>query len=89
MAVKQRVSASTQNQALNALVFFYKHVLKKEPGPIDAIRARKPKHLPVVLTIKETQILLSQLSGVKQLMAKLLYSSGLRLMECLRLQSKA
>ncbi len=88
LAVEQHVSASTQNQALNALVFLYKHVLKKELGSIDAIRARRPKHLPVVLTVEETQMVLSQLSGVKQLMAKLLYGSGLRLMECLRLRVK-
>ncbi len=53
LAVNQRVSASTQNQALNALVFLYKHVLKKELGVIDAIRARRPKRLPVVLTREE------------------------------------
>ena len=88
LAVEQHVSASTQNQALNALVFLYKHVLKKELGSIDAVRARRPKHLPVVLTVEETQRVLSQLSGVKQLMARLLYGSGLRLMECLRLRVK-
>jgi len=76
LAVAQRVSASTQNQALNALVFLYKHVLKKELGSIDAIRARRPKHLPVVLTVEETQKVLSHLSGVKQLMARLLYGGG-------------
>jgi integron integrase len=88
LAVEQQVSASTQNQALNAIVFLYKQVLKKEIGLIDAIRARRPKHLPVVLTVEETQRVLSQLSGVKQLMARLLYGSGLRLMECLRLRVK-
>jgi len=55
LAVGQHVSGSTQNQALNALVFLYKHVLKKELGTIDAVRARRSKHLPVVLTREETQ----------------------------------
>ena len=54
LAVEQNVSASTQNQALNAIVFLYKQVLKKELGLVDAIRARKPKYLPVVLTVEET-----------------------------------
>jgi len=88
LAVEQNVSASTQNQALNAIVFLYKQVLKKELGAIDAIRAKKPKRLPVVLTVEETLLVLSQLSGVKQLMARLLYGSGLRLMECHRLRVK-
>ena len=88
LAVDQHVSASTQNQALNAPVFLYKHVLKKELGKIDAIRARKSKHLPVVLTRKETQKVLSLLSETQRLMASLLYGSGLRLMECHRLRIK-
>ena len=88
LAVDQHVSASTQNQALNALVFLYKHVIKKELGTIDAIRARRPKRLPVVLTREETQKILSLLSGVNHLMASFLYGSGLRLMECLRLRIK-
>ncbi len=83
LAVNQRVSASTQNQALNALVFLYKHVLKKELGAIDAVRAWRPKRLPVVLTREEAQRVLSLLSGVKHLVFSLLYGSGLRLMECL------
>jgi len=88
LAVDQHVSASTQNQALNALVFLYKHVIKNELGTIDAIRARRPKRLPVVLTREETQKILSLLSGVNHLMASMLYGSGLRLMECLRLRVK-
>jgi len=88
LAVNQRVSASTQNQALNALVFLYKHVLKKELGAIDAVRAWRPKRLPVVLTREEAQRVLSLLSGVKHLVFSLLYGSGLRLMECLRLRVK-
>ena len=88
LAVNQRVSASTQNQALNALVFLYKHVLKKELGAIDAVRAWRPKRLPVVLTREEAQRVLSLLSGEKHLIFSLLYGSGLRLMECLRLRVK-
>ncbi len=65
LAVNQRVSASTQNQALNALVFLYKHVLKKELGAIDAVRAWRPKRLPVVLAREEAQRVLSLLSGKK------------------------
>ena len=88
LAVDQRVSASTQNQALNAIVFLYKHVIKKELGAIDAIRARRPKRLPVVLTREETRKILSLLSGDKHLMGSILYGSGLRLMECLCLRIK-
>ena len=88
LAVDQRVSASIQNQALNALVFLYKYVLKKEPGAIDAIRARRPERLPVVLTREEAQKVLSLLSGVNHLIVSLLYGSGLQLMECLRLRVK-
>jgi len=88
LAVELHVSASTQNQALNALVFLYKHVLKKELGVIDAIRARRPKHLPVVLTREEVQKVLFLLPETQRLMASLLYGSGLRLMECHRLRVK-
>ena len=88
LAVHQQVSASTQNQALNALVFLYKHVLKQELGVVEAIRARRPKRLPVVLSREETQKILSLLSGVNQIIGSLLYGSGLRLTECLRLRIK-
>ena len=88
LAVKQRVSASTQNQALNALVFLYKHVLHQELGAVDAVRARRSRYLPTVLARKETQQVLSQLSGESRLICSLLYGSGLRLMECLRLRVK-
>ena len=88
LAVDRRVSASTQNQALNSLVFLYKHVLKKELGDIDAVRARRPKRLPVVLTREESQRVLFLLVGVNHLVVSLLYGSGLRLMECLRLRVK-
>lgn len=88
LAVKEHVAASTQNQALSALLFLYREVLHKDLGPIDALRAKKPKRLPTVLTKEETLRLLNHLSGTHQLMAKLIYGSGLRLMECLRLRVK-
>ena len=74
LAMKEKVSASTQNQALSALLFLYRNV------------ARKPIHLPVVLTREEVKALLAQLTGDKWLMASLMYGAGLRLMECLRLR---
>jgi integron integrase len=88
LAVEEHVAASTQNQALSALLFLYREVLHQDLGPIDALRARKPKRLPTVLTRDEVQRLIAQMSGTHQLMAKLLYGSGLRLMECLRLRVK-
>jgi integron integrase len=88
LAVDRHVAASTQNQALNALVFFYKHVIKMELGVIDAIRAHRPKRLPVVLSQEETQKILAHLSGIQLLMVRLLYGSGLRLIECHRLRIK-
>jgi len=87
LAVKEKVSSSTQNQALSALLFLYRHVIGKEVGDLgDVIRARKPVRLPVVLTREEVKALLAQLSGDKWLMASLMYGAGLRLMECLRLR---
>lgn len=89
LAVKRRVSASTQNQALNALVFFYKHVLQDPLGDItQATRAKQPKKLPTVLSREEVRKVLSLLRGDNQLIGALLYGSGLRLMECLRLRVK-
>ena len=87
LAVKEKVSASTQNQALSALLFLYRHVLGREVGDLgDVIRARKPQCLPVVMTSEEIKTVLSCLEGDKWLMASLMYGSGLRLMECLRLR---
>lgn len=87
LAVKHKVSASTQTQALSALLFLYRHVLGKDIGDLGKIiRARKPKRLPVVMTRKEVKSVLSYLSGDKKLMTGLLYGAGLRLMECLRLR---
>jgi len=87
LAVQERVTASTQNQALSAVLFLYRHVLKREVGELgEIIRARKPKRLPVVMTRAEVKAVLANLSGDRWLMASLLYGAGLRLMECLRLR---
>jgi integron integrase len=87
LAVKEKVSASTQNQALCALLFLYGKVIGREVGQLGTVvRARKPKRLPVVLTKAEVKALLAHLHGDRWLMASLLYGAGLRLMECLRLR---
>ncbi len=87
LALQERVSASTQNQALAALLFLYRHVLHREVGELGAvIRARKSTRLPVVLRRDEMRAVLSFLKGSKWLMASLMYGTGLRLMECLRLR---
>ncbi len=87
LAVDEKVSASTQTQALSALLFLYRNVLGREVGELTGvIRARKPDRLPVVMTRAEVRLLLECLSGDKWLMASLMYGSGLRLMECLRLR---
>lgn len=89
LAVNQHVAASTQNQALSALSFLYEEVLQQPlSGPLTAVRARQPQRLPVVLTRAEARRVLDALTGVHQLMAQLLYGSGLRLMECARLRVK-
>lgn len=87
LAVKGKVSASTQNQALSALLFLYRHVLGREIGDLgEVVRARKPKRLPVVMTVNEVKAVFGHLAGDKWLMASLMYGGGLRLMECLRLR---
>ena len=89
LAQELNVSASTQNQALNAVAFLYHQVLGQEIGKIDEIpRARKPKRLPVVFAAGEVRNVLSHLSGLEHLMASLLYGSGLRLTECTSLRVK-
>ncbi|WP_051184638.1 phage integrase N-terminal SAM-like domain-containing protein [Desulfatiglans anilini] len=89
LAVEKRVAASTQNQALCAILFLYRNVLKKNRGWIDGIeRAKRPRRLPVVFTRDEVRAILACLDGVLWIMAALLYGSGLRLMECLRLRVK-
>ena len=88
LAVERQVSASTQNQALNALVFLYKKVLGRELTQFEFKPARIGKRLPVVLSREEIQCVLSKLSGEFYLMACLLYGSGLRLNECLNIRVK-
>jgi integrase len=89
LAVDLKVSASTQNQAFNALLFLYREVLKKElDDSIDSIRAKKPKRLPTVMTKDEAMRVIGAIPADHQLMVKLIYGSGLRLMECLRLRVK-
>jgi integron integrase len=89
LAKDLNVSSSTQNQAFNALLFLYNQVLHKSlDDKINAIRAKKPRRLPTVMTNEEAMKVVKGLSGSNKLMAKLLYGSGLRLMECLRLRVK-
>jgi integron integrase len=91
LAVAGRVSASTQNQAFHALLFLYQQVLEIDLGRIDAVRARRPKRLPVVLAAAEVAAVLGRVAGadgVFRLMARLLYGCGLRLLECCRLRVK-
>jgi integron integrase len=87
LAVKCKVSASTQNQAFNALLFLFRHVLQKEFGDHrDIPRARRTKYIPVVLSRQEVDAVLKQLSPPYDLVVKLLYGCGLRLFECLKLR---
>ena len=89
LAARGKVSASTQNQAFNALLFLYRQVLKKDLfGEINALRAKTPARLPTVLTVDETFAIIDAMSGTHQLMAKMLYGSGLRGIECVRLRVK-
>ena len=88
LAVKRKVSAGTQNQALNAILFLYRQVLTIElPWLEDVTRAKKPTRLPVVLTSTEVNAVLSSMDGVRGLVAQLLYGSGMRLMDPVRSQS--
>jgi len=90
LAVEQHVSASTQNQALAAVLFLYREVLDIDLGDqrINAIRAKPSQHIPTVLTHAEALRVIARLDGVYQLMGRLLYGSGLRLIECVRLRVK-
>ena len=89
LAVEGKVAASTQNQARSALLFLYREVLEIELPWLDNVeRAKAPKRLPVVLTRKEVQAVLSRLEGTQWLIASLLYGTGMRIMECLRLRVK-
>ena len=87
LAVDKKVASSTQNQALCALVFLYRQVLKKEVGDFDnMVRAKMPSKLPVVFTRDEVKHVLLQLEGVNWLMGQVLYGAGLRVMEWVRLR---
>ena len=89
LAVDRRVAAATQNQALSALLFLYQEVLERKLAWLEQLeRVKRPARLPVVLTREEASRVIAQLEGTKWLMVSLLYGSGLRLMECLRLRVK-
>ena len=89
LASESHVSASTQNQALNAVLFLYREVLRKEIGYVNGVvRAKRPHRLPVVLTRQEVRSIFGFLDGSDWIMVMLLYGAGLRLMECLRLRVK-
>lgn len=89
LATRWKVSASTQNQALSAILFLYRVVLRKElPWMEGIVHAKRPARVPVVLTREEVAAVLRSLEGVPWLAASLMYGSGLRLMECLRLRVK-
>jgi len=87
LAVDEHVSASTQTQALSAILFLYRMVLGREVGDLGGlVRARRPEHVPVVLTAAEVRSVLGQFSGEQWLMAALMYGAGLRVSECVRLR---
>lgn len=88
LAVQERVAASTQNQALSAIVFLYRVVLNQELVGVDAIRAKSSRYLPTVLTRSEVQAIFQHLYGVHKLVVQVLYGSGLRLREGLQLRVK-
>lgn len=89
LAVENNVSASTQNQALAALLFLYKEVLECPlPQLANIVAARRPRRLPVVMTQQEVALVLTELTGTWRLMAEVMYGGGLRLMECLQLRVK-
>jgi integron integrase len=89
LAVRKRVSPSTQNQAKSAILFLYREVIDAElPWLGGVVAARAPQRLPVVLTIEEVEAVLGRMRGTSGLIARLLYGSGLRIMECLRLRVK-
>ncbi|NWG33811.1 MAG: integron integrase [Chloroflexi bacterium] len=89
LAVEKNVSASTQNQALSALLFLYRHILHHDiQFPTDIVRPEKSRTLPTVLTHTEALAVINHMTGVPKLMTQILYGSGLRLMECIRLRVK-
>jgi integron integrase len=89
LTIQKQVSAATQNQALAALLFFYKEVMEIQLAGLDEVtRAKRPQHLPTVLTIREVQEVLDGMKGVPALVARLLYGTGMRLLEGLSLRVK-
>jgi integron integrase len=88
LAVEKHVAPSTQNQALSAILFLYKEVLKIDLGRVDFPWAKKPEHLPVILSLEEVRKIVSLLPPTYALMAKLLYGCGLRISECAKLRVK-
>jgi integron integrase len=89
LATDANVAASTQNQALCALVFLYKHVLGREPGEFaDLVRAQRPERIPVVLSVGEMQRIIARMQGKARLMAMLMYGTGMRIIEVIRLRVK-
>lgn len=89
LASDKKVSASTQNQALNAIVFLYKRVYERDPGEFkNLVWAKQSKHLPVVLSVSETKEVLKNLRGVQAVIGRLLYGTGMRLTEALKLRVK-
>jgi integron integrase len=89
LAVGQKVSASTQNQALSALLFLYRHVLRLDTGAVDHVpHAHGPVRVPVVLSVDEVRAVINQLTGIPRLVVALLYGAGLRLQESLELRVK-
>jgi integrase len=89
LVVDKNVAASTQNQALSAILFLYRNVLEQDlPWLDDIVRSKRAVRLPVVLTREEVRAVLQRMSGVPRLMAILLYGAGLRLLECARLRVK-
>ena len=87
LAVERNISASSQNQCFNALLFVFKNVLHKELGDLsETVRAKKGVRIPVVMTVKECMLVIDNLEGIYKLMAKIIYGGGLRLSECIRLR---
>ena len=89
LALERKVSAATQNQALNAILFLYKNCLQKDPGDLTkSLRAKRRRHIPVVLTKEEISRVFSQMKGTELLMAQIIYGSGMRNNECHNLRIK-
>lgn len=89
LATERRVAASTQNQALQAILFLYRHVLGQPIGLVSGVtRAKRGRRIPVVLSVGEVRVILSRMSGAPRLCAVLMYGSGLRILECVSLRVK-